>query len=237
LVTQRDLPQLESVDELSKVRLRRKEASKVGSILFDGSLLKDVFSPLKDNSEIAIEVLQNPESLLPHQLILQTRQWLPATQELGKIAEIIVEKNINIMQLKEIINQKFVPDVPLEYLRVSKCIPYYMKSKITLSTSPNWYVADDFIITGTPWYLVDGHLIIYKDDREQEIEIEGILKTKDNQSSYQLNREKGIKIYTIHDEEGKKRFNLNQEENQETTTQTTSETTQTTSETTTQTTN
>jgi hypothetical protein len=57
------------------IRLREKRGQRASNILFDGKTIKQSIQYLKDGQEIAVQKLTKPEKILPHEIILQTRQW------------------------------------------------------------------------------------------------------------------------------------------------------------------
>eukprot|EP01130_Rhizamoeba_saxonica_P011774 TRINITY_DN489_c0_g1_i10.p1 TRINITY_DN489_c0_g1~~TRINITY_DN489_c0_g1_i10.p1 ORF type:complete len:173 (+),score=45.98 TRINITY_DN489_c0_g1_i10:90-608(+) len=158
--------------------------------------------------QIAVEVLNHEEILEPHQMVIQLRQWSPSEQTLDDPFDIIVDRISNIGELKASLCEK-LEGIPRECISVAKAYGYHLKDLENLPLSINWDVNNEVILTKTPWYLVDGELLIFKDSRIPEILPDGMTENDLKKSSgfgSRGNREVGITINTVYTEEGKKKI-------------------------------
>jgi len=183
---------------------------KMGKILFNSKTLKASVTALRDGTHVIIQQLSSPETLSENQIILNLQRWFPEKQALAESHEVIVHREGNIGGLKLDVADKF--NIPREHVCVAKPYNYQLKNQEQLA-SLNWYVEDNCVLSGSPWYLVDGDLLVVKDDREKEVITEGEI-VKPSGTGRSTSYEPTLVINTIYDENPGKE---NEEPVQETT--------------------
>jgi ubiquitin carboxyl-terminal hydrolase 47 len=203
MILTRSYPNAKNITDISFVRLREKKGSRGGKILFNEKTLKESITHLKDGLELIIQFLSVPDALQPDDMIFELEQWFPASQKLSERQEIVLKRDATIATLKSTISQRY--HIPIQHVCVAKPYLYQLKKELHLLGSfLNWYVDNDCQLTKSPWYLQDGDLLLFKDDREPEIENNyDSLADGSPKLAPSLNRpqEKALKIWTIYDPE------------------------------------
>jgi len=194
------LPSLsnQNVPDITHLRLRGQHAKKAGPVLFDGVTLKQALPHLSDHQTIAIQILDKPEFLKPQQILIHLQRWYPSKQELQEVGEdLVLPEGSNILALKKQISLHQT-EIIEQHLAVARPFSYQLKNKNTLSSLLNWELDPENLVK-------DGDLILYKDVRDKEVEIEG---HRPPEGTNQFNRplEVGLKIHTVYDAEGRAKF-------------------------------
>jgi len=188
---------------LSYLRLRGQHGKKAGPILFDSSTLKEAIPTLTDHQTIAVQILDRPEFVRPNQVLVQVQRWYPSTQELQEKGEdIVLPEGSNILTLKKhlALHQQHILE---EHITLAKPYSYQLKNKNTLSSLLKWDIDSETLIN-------DGDLVLYKDIRDQEVEIEGYRSPREGGLKMEVTRPKevSLKIHTRYDEEGRAKFDV-----------------------------
>jgi len=110
----------------------------------------------------------------------------------------VLPERCNILTLKKHI-ASFQQEIAEEHLALAKPFSYQLKNKNSLSALLKWDLDPE-----TP--LHDGDLVLYKDIRDPEVEIEGVTSHGTLNQGIQRPLEVGIKIHTVYDEEGRAKF-------------------------------
>jgi len=100
---------------------------------------------------------------------VEVQRWHPSTWTLDSKQELYVPADTSVLQLKSTLQKTMRLETPLELVtvQVAKARKYQLKD---LSNIPllAWDIADDAPVSGIPWHLMDGDLVLYKDASEQE---------------------------------------------------------------------
>jgi len=190
-----------TVDDLSYIRLRGQHGKKAGPILFDDNTLKQAIPNLTDHQTIAVQILDRPEFVKPNQVLVQVHRWYPSKQELQEKGEdVVLPDGCNILTLKKHL-AAHQQEIPEERIALAKPYSYQLKNKNTLSTLLKWDLDSETRIN-------DGDLVLYKDVRDPEVEIEGYRSPREGGLKMEVThpREVGLKIHTMYDEEGRAKF-------------------------------
>jgi len=162
---------------------------------------------MSDHQMIAVQILDKPEFLKPHQVLVQLQRWYPSKQELQEKGEdLILPEGSNVLALKKQIalHQNEILD---QHIAIARPFSYQLKNKNTLSSLLNWNLDSETIIK-------DGDLILYKDIRDPEVEIEG--RTQEGHLKTESRHiEVGLKIHTVYDAEGRAKFDALLEKHKE----------------------
>jgi len=94
-------------------------------------------------------------------------------------------------------------EIPEERIVLAKPYSYQLKNKNTLSTLLKWDLDSETRIN-------DGDLVLYKDVRDPEVEIEGYRSPREGGLKMEVKhpKEVGLKIHTMYDEEGRAKFQV-----------------------------
>jgi ubiquitin C-terminal hydrolase len=186
------------------IRVREKKVSRTSAILFNGNTLKESLPHLKDGQELAFSILDHADTLQPEDMLLSVERWLPSDAQLApnSLEEIIIKRDSTIGFAKTVIAQLY--NVPIQHVCVAKPFLYQLKKELnSLGASLNWYVEDECQLTKMPWYLQDGDLLLWKDDREPEKELP--VGQEGASAGYvapsHRAKESALKIYTMYDDD------------------------------------
>lgn len=172
------------------VRLRERRGTKVTSILVDSDTLKEAVSALKDGSEVVAEKIDRQEYLTKGQLLLELRGWNPNTWELTEIKEIVVDKTATVDDILNLVSKQ--ENIEVKFIQIAKPIRFHL-TEPAMIYGLNWEVDFARVLTKSPWYLVDGDSLYWKDTRVQEKVPEHAVFAK--------HKEKGVKILTPYDDD------------------------------------
>uniref|UniRef100_T1J5G5 Ubiquitin carboxyl-terminal hydrolase 47 n=1 Tax=Strigamia maritima TaxID=126957 RepID=T1J5G5_STRMM len=191
---------------LSQFRLRKKTWRTPGPILLDYRKF-DEDIPMFANWEAFVEVLPGPDPLTqPTQMAVFLRRWRPSTFQVDSFEEIILDTS-SVDELKEKVSQ--LSDIPTEFIDFAKGQGSFPcdTSLLTIHKDLDWNPQVSSL-NSTPLYICDdGHVIYYKDNREQlkqlsedeKREITNKEQTKFHNicsNSYSPRKERALKIYT-----------------------------------------
>eukprot|EP01124_Arcella_intermedia_P000601 TRINITY_DN10318_c0_g1_i1.p1 TRINITY_DN10318_c0_g1~~TRINITY_DN10318_c0_g1_i1.p1 ORF type:complete len:989 (-),score=261.99 TRINITY_DN10318_c0_g1_i1:1624-4158(-) len=185
----------------SHLRLRAQHGKKAGPILYDSGDLQGSIANLSDHQVIAVQILDREEFVKPNEVLIQLQRWYPSKQELQEKGEdIVLPRGSNILTLKKhlAIHQQEIPE---QQIAIAKPFSYQLKNKNTLSSLLNWDLDQETLIN-------DGDMVLYKDSRDPEVEIEGYKTPREGGLKMEVSRPKevGITIHTVFDETGREKF-------------------------------
>jgi len=152
-----------------KLRLREKVGNRLMKV-YRNSALKS--QGVSDKKQVAVEVLQEPETITPKEFLTVVRTWNPETLEISQSFEIIVDKTKSLKHFAEKIHEKN-QSIPIENMMGCKVLGAWKFIKYDLLFQ-NWKEFDDDNTTvfGDPIYLNnDGTIIFIKDKTIKEKEL------------------------------------------------------------------
>lgn len=129
------------VNDVSRLRLRKKVGKRPGNILIDSQVFgKDVF--VNSTTELCIEMLDSPEKKLNSKLqtSVYLRHWKSAEYELGDLIEIVVNSNTFEVLLGEIAKMSSIGVDDLEILKCKRDYPF-RSPILEIHNDPNWKVS------------------------------------------------------------------------------------------------
>lgn len=210
------------------LRLREKKSGRCSNVLFDGDKLKQAIENLSDNDEVAVQILDAPDTLNRGNLVLVFRRWVPKLRSLEPSSfELVVPKNATMGEARRLLAEhllitssssaksseanatqssatdlSYPREIALQHLVISKPYLFMIKKKDAAALSGlNWELADDLHLTQSPWYLNDGSLLLFKDMSDPEHgNSEASSIGSDGSNKPQARAEQGVKIHTIYDE-------------------------------------
>ncbi|XP_054709133.1 ubiquitin carboxyl-terminal hydrolase 47-like [Uloborus diversus] len=192
---------------LNRCRLRKKNWKYPGTIYLDSQRIeKDIRAAT--NWEMFLEILPDAEPVTsPDQLALFTRMWHPATYQLDKFQEIVLD-DAKVETLKHKLSE--ISNVPEEFIEFAKgegTFPCEV-SLLTIHKELSWQTQASSLNTWPLCVGEDGHVIFYRDKREElknlseeeKREISNKENARSNKSlrnNYSPRKEKALKIYTL----------------------------------------
>lgn len=153
----------------AQIRIRERVHGK----FFPGKILTDSQTPLlaiassSPNREVVVERIEKSEKISDDNMSIRVAQFSPSKWQLGKSEEVIVHRDMTILQLMRLLAQKFnIPESQVEICKVPFQLQYQLKYTSTFSTLV-WQQQDlSAVITKQPWFLKDGELVLVKDGSE-----------------------------------------------------------------------
>lgn len=191
---------------INRCRLRKKSWKNPGTI-FQDQMKFEVDIPIYPSWEVFLEVLSDCDKVISNtQLSLLTRHWHPSTYTLDPFQEIILDES-TVQELKQKVSEfSGIPEDYLEFAKGQGSFPYDVQL-LTVHVDLDWNL-DIGNIAMCPLYIKeDGHVIFYKDCREELKQLSDEEKREISTADYaRCNRltkpiysprkEKALKIYT-----------------------------------------
>ncbi|CAL1532778.1 unnamed protein product [Lymnaea stagnalis] len=194
---------------IERCRLRKKSWTNPGTVYLDSHVYENEI-PIYPNWEIFLELLEGPEELKDTcQLAIYVRHWHPSTHHIDPFREVVL-RHQTVEELKtKISTLSGIPVDNVEFAKGKGTFPCEV-SVLEIHTDLEW---NPHVTTLNMWPLYicdDGHVIYYRDNREELIELSDEKKKeiqqKENRSSRQNHRiscsprkERALKIYTDED--------------------------------------
>lgn len=175
---------LEKIDSNSNlIRLRDKQGGKAGKILQDNKTIKESFSRIYDDLEIAIQIISLSQlgttyaiEVTPSSIIVEVQRWFPARWEFAEKYEMTLSRDTSVAEFRRFLATKF--DLPFEHTLLAKPRPFQLKDVSNIPLLP-WEIDDCSTLYGTPLHVQNGDLLIFKDRQEQEkVDIEELIRQK-----------------------------------------------------------
>lgn len=171
--------------DVGRLRLRDRLSDHPGKIFHREGAVRDYVTVWRDGMQIAVEMLDAPEELVPGQLGLYVQRWNPSSFTVGPRAEVAVSEKATLVEMKEIFaahsgiaaedlevlhcnmfNGLDLLELPREkWEDLAKKKPYTSYSNSYSSPAPG---SQSCTVGASPWYCKDGALFLIKDTSEQE---------------------------------------------------------------------
>jgi len=99
-------------------------------------------------------------------ILIELQRWYPIRLEVSSKDEMWITKDTSVGEIKLLLSQKF--GIPIERIAIAKPRTYQLKDISQLPTLP-WDVSNEHLLSATPFYIIDGDILLFKDCAEEEI--------------------------------------------------------------------
>eukprot|EP00697_Spironema_sp_BW2_P014547 gnl/Spiro4/499_TR279_c0_g1_i1.p1 gnl/Spiro4/499_TR279_c0_g1~~gnl/Spiro4/499_TR279_c0_g1_i1.p1 ORF type:complete len:1040 (-),score=324.70 gnl/Spiro4/499_TR279_c0_g1_i1:25-3087(-) len=153
------------------MRLREKYGCKATKVYQDQQSVRLAVFSLFDGREMTVQKLETPETWTDDNLLLGLQSWYPSEFGLGVRKEIVIPSRTTMAELRELVRVQ--SGLPAEHILICKAPYYYAKIEKDQIPRTPWdqCIQASFQTTpvnSAPWYLRDGDVILFKDNRDPE---------------------------------------------------------------------
>jgi len=163
--------QFSILPEVERMRLRTCNVTsenkvKVEGVMVDSKTIKECYKGLHDGSVVCVQKTEVQENFTENHILLCIQRWFPEKRELGDLQEIALLDNTTFAEFVGIIET--LSHVEKTWIKLVKPWSWQMKDVSNIAEM-KWHQQPGAqqTLTGPPFRLQNGDLVLYKDGREK----------------------------------------------------------------------